>query len=142
MERWPRLSLRKADSLGQAHANAVTSANLAEYFSVLEETLQEHNLMNCPSRIFNMDESGITLDHKPSKVITLKVLSSSFAQLSSSPPSSRVVQPSSSSPPASKSSLSPISQFLTVPPLPTSKKVSNYTRVLTSTEAIYSCNGC
>ena len=27
--------------------------------------------MNCPS-IFNMDESGIPLDHKPSKVITLK----------------------------------------------------------------------
>ena len=72
MERWPWLSLRKADSLGQARANAVTSSNLAEYFSVLEETLQEHNLMNCPSRIFNMDESGIPLDHKPSKVITLK----------------------------------------------------------------------
>ena len=43
-------------------------ANLAEYFPVLEETLQEHDLMNCPGCIFNMDESGIPLDHKPSKV--------------------------------------------------------------------------
>ena len=28
MERWPQLSLRKADSLGQACANAATSSNI------------------------------------------------------------------------------------------------------------------
>ena len=45
MEWWPPVPSQG----GQARANVVTSANLAEYFSVLEETLQEHNLMNCPN---------------------------------------------------------------------------------------------
>ena len=35
-------------------------------------TLTTHNLLNCPNRMYNMDESGLPLDHKPSKVIALK----------------------------------------------------------------------
>ena len=50
MEQWLQLSLHQPDSLSQAHTNAANSANLAEYFVVLENSLKENNLMNCPRR--------------------------------------------------------------------------------------------
>lgn len=72
MQRWPKLALRKGDALAQPRANAVTSSNLKHYFSLLEETLKNNDLLDTPTRIYNMDESGLPLDHKPSKVITLR----------------------------------------------------------------------
>ena len=71
MERWPRLTLRRGDTLAVPHAEAVT-ANLKEYYDLLKATLEEHGLMNLPSRIYNMDESGMPLDHKPPKVVAQK----------------------------------------------------------------------
>ena len=38
----------------------------------LKATLEEHGLMNLPSRIYNMDESGMLLEHKPPKVVACK----------------------------------------------------------------------
>ena len=72
MERWPKLSLRKGDALAQPRANAVTPENLKNYFDLLKKTLNNNDIMNCPHRIYNMDESGMPLDHKPSKVVTLR----------------------------------------------------------------------
>ena len=72
MERWPSLRLRKADGLAQSRANAVNSVNIKNYFVLLEKTLEEKELFNCPNRIYNMDESGLPLDHNPSKVIAMK----------------------------------------------------------------------
>ena len=44
---------------------------MSAYFSLLEETLKDHDLLDKPSFIFNMDESGMPLDHKqPKKVAT------------------------------------------------------------------------
>ena len=42
MKQWPILTLRKADSLDQARANAVTSSNLRECYNLLAETLNKH----------------------------------------------------------------------------------------------------
>ena len=39
---------------------------------MLEKTLEKKELFNCPNRIYNMDESGLPLDHNPSKVIAMK----------------------------------------------------------------------
>lgn len=72
LQRWPNLALRKGDALTQNRANAVTSDNFKQYFNVLEKTLKEHDLFNAPHRIFNMDETGMPLDHKPKKVVALK----------------------------------------------------------------------
>jgi hypothetical protein len=72
MQRWPDLVLRKGDALAQSRANAVNAANLSQYYSILEETLKKHKLYDCPSRIYNMDESGMPLDHKLAKVIAQK----------------------------------------------------------------------
>ena len=43
-----------------------------EYYNLLKATLEEHGLMNLPSRIYNMDESGMLLEHKPPKVVACK----------------------------------------------------------------------
>ena len=40
-----------------------------DYFKSLEETLKQHNLMNCPGQIYNVDEMGVPLDHRPPNVI-------------------------------------------------------------------------
>ena len=45
---------------------------MAKYFKLLEETLTEHDLINKPSRIYNMDETGMPLDHKQPKRIAPK----------------------------------------------------------------------
>ena len=72
MKRWPDLVLRKGDALAQPLANAVNATNLKNYYILLEKTLKDNDLFNCPNKIFNMDESGLPLDHKPSKVIALR----------------------------------------------------------------------
>ena len=72
MQRWPDLALRKGDALAQPRANAVNATNLNNYYNLLEKTLKENDLFNCPNRIYNMDESGLPLDHKPPKVIALR----------------------------------------------------------------------
>ena len=41
-------------------------------FSIAQSTLTEHNLLNKPNRIYNVDETGMPLDHKPPKVVTTK----------------------------------------------------------------------
>ena len=72
MGRWPTLSLRKGDALAISRAQALTADNLTEYYDLLKTTLETHGLMNLPSRIYNMDESGMPLDHKPPKVVAPK----------------------------------------------------------------------
>ena len=39
---------------------------------MLKSTLTEHNLLNKPNRIYNVDETSMPLDHKPPKVVTTK----------------------------------------------------------------------
>ena len=70
--RWPALALRRGDALAVARAEAVTAANLKEYYNLLKTTLEEHGIMNFPSRIYNMDETGMPLDHKPPKIVARK----------------------------------------------------------------------
>ena len=66
-----KLALRKGDALAlaQPRAKAVNSENIRKYYCLLEETLNKHGLFNSASRIYNMDESGMPLDHKPKKVV-------------------------------------------------------------------------
>ena len=67
--RHPNLALRTADPLSYSRSNAVTPETLDHYFTFLWKTLTEHDLLDRPSMIFNMDESGMPLDHKQLKRI-------------------------------------------------------------------------
>ena len=73
IERQPALSLRKSDSKSIAHMSAMHNKEAIEnYFKLLKDVLEEHEQFNKPSRIYNIDESGIHLDHCPPHVVVKK----------------------------------------------------------------------
>ena len=60
--RHPTVTLRKPAHLSAARAKASDPEMLSCYFDLLEETLTEHKLLDKPSQIFNMDETGVPLN--------------------------------------------------------------------------------
>ena len=50
--------------------NCLNEDVIADYFELLKEELTKNKLMNSPSRIYNVDETGICLDgHKGQKKV-------------------------------------------------------------------------
>ena len=45
---------------------------LVNYFSLLKSTLEDNDVMDKPSQIYNVDESGVPLDHRSTYVLTKK----------------------------------------------------------------------
>ena len=71
-KRWPILSLRKGDSFSIAREKMTSRDVFDSYFKMLKETLEEYDLMDKPAQIYNCDESGMPLEHKLPKTISLK----------------------------------------------------------------------
>ena len=69
---WPQISLRKGDSFPIAREKMTTHGVFESYFNMLEETLEEYNLKDKPAQIYNCDKSGMPLEHKLPKTISLK----------------------------------------------------------------------
>ena len=63
------LSLRKGDNTAHVRMDAINSETMNHYFDLLEKTLKDNNLMNCPSQIYNFDESGMPLDPKAPNIV-------------------------------------------------------------------------
>ena len=49
--------------------NCLTKEVISDYFSLLKDVLTENNLLECPSQLYNVDETGITLDGHAPRVI-------------------------------------------------------------------------
>ena len=64
--------MRKGDSTSFLRMDAMNKDTIDHYFNLLEDTLKEHNLLDAPSQLYNVDESGIPLDPKAPKVVTVK----------------------------------------------------------------------
>ena len=45
---------------------------ITSYFDLLKGVLEENNLMNSPGQIYNVDESGMPLNHRTPKVVAQK----------------------------------------------------------------------
>ena len=43
---------------------------MLQYFQMVRDVLTEHNLLNSPAQIYNVDEMGMPLDHRPLRVLT------------------------------------------------------------------------
>ena len=67
-----QLSLRSSDGLSRCRANAVDQESIDYYFSLLKKTLEDNDLFNKACYIYNMDETGMPLDHKQPKRIAPK----------------------------------------------------------------------
>ncbi len=62
--RHPDLVKRKPEPLTHARVKGMHPVILEKYFEVLKCTLEDNDLIDRPAQIFNMDETGMPLDHK------------------------------------------------------------------------------
>ena len=69
MEQPKDLSLRHGESISPVRMDAVKEETMDHYFSLLKDTLDEHNLRDKPEQIYNVDESGLPLDPKAPNII-------------------------------------------------------------------------
>ena len=71
LERQPQLTLRKGDQTAFVRMDAMKDKEaLDNYFILLKSILDEHDLLDKPGQIYNVDESGIPLDHRSPRVVT------------------------------------------------------------------------
>lgn len=70
MKRNPVLSIRTPEATSAGRASAFNRHNVSEFFSKLGEILLKHKLT--PSRIWNLDETGVTTVLKPKKIVAQK----------------------------------------------------------------------
>ena len=67
--RHPEVSLRQAEPLSYARAAANNPNVIKKYFELLAETIEANGLTQRPGQIFNCDETGMPLVHKPPRVV-------------------------------------------------------------------------
>lgn len=72
MNRNSELALRKGDPTANVRMDYLNKEIMEQYFDMLKKTLLENNLMGNPAQIYNVDESGLPLDHCPAKVVSHK----------------------------------------------------------------------
>ena len=67
--RWPAVRLAKPQKLSLVRAKSASKPVIEKYYNDLESVMTEHNLTDKPERIFNIDETGITMEHTPAKIV-------------------------------------------------------------------------
>ncbi|XP_021363005.1 uncharacterized protein LOC110456536, partial [Mizuhopecten yessoensis] len=65
-------SLRTPEATATVRHDAMSRDRMRLFFSELGKVVQTSNFKNNPGRIWNMDETGVSLSHKPSKVLAKK----------------------------------------------------------------------
>ena len=68
--RHPHLTILNAQPLSFARATAANKETIADFFGKLGAICARLNLLAKPMQIFNVDETGISIVHKPGKIIT------------------------------------------------------------------------
>ncbi len=68
--RHPHLTLRSAQSLSHSRAVCANPFIIQDYFAKLGALYARLNIISKPMQIFNMDETGISVVHKPGRVFT------------------------------------------------------------------------
>ena len=72
-KRHPRLALRVPEGLSKARAEAFNKERVETFFNDVKKVYQDLNLENCPSIIYNCDETGLsTVPGNSTKVLALK----------------------------------------------------------------------
>ena len=72
MQRNPHLSYRKGDPTANVRMNCLSKEVITDYFQLLKKVLTENKLLISPSRIYNVDETGIALDGHAPRVVAKK----------------------------------------------------------------------
>ncbi|XP_060556927.1 uncharacterized protein LOC132717474 [Ruditapes philippinarum] len=69
-KRWPEVKVSNPRSIEHVRAKMTSEATVNAYFSNLLTTLTKNDLLDKPHRIFNVDEKGISLNHKPPHIVS------------------------------------------------------------------------
>lgn len=64
------MSVKKPRPLSLARAKGTSTETVAAYFEELGKILAEHDLIDKPQFIYNVDEKGLSDDHNPPSVVT------------------------------------------------------------------------
>lgn len=72
LRRNPSLSIRKSEGLLLARAQGMNRKEVSDYFDLLHKLLTDNDLLNKPSKIFNMDKTGIQVNNKAERVVATK----------------------------------------------------------------------
>ena len=70
MKRQPQLSLGKGDPTANVRMDCPNKETMDNYFDLLKDTLVENDLMESPNRIYNVDKTGMPLNHSAPKIVT------------------------------------------------------------------------
>ena len=70
LDRHPNISIREPQGTSLSRAQGFTDEKVKVFFGVYKNLLAEKEIV--PSRIWNMDETGISVAHKPGKIIATK----------------------------------------------------------------------
>lgn len=72
LRRQPSISVRTAEGISVNRATGMNRETVKLYFELLEKVLRENGLFEKSSNVFNMDETGLQLNNKPTKVLAAK----------------------------------------------------------------------
>lgn len=70
--RHPDLAIRKPQKVSTSRSRMMNNEVVSSYFKDLGTLLTSNNLINKPKQIWNLDETGISLEHTPQNVIAKK----------------------------------------------------------------------
>ena len=70
MRRFPNLTLRSPHPLSFARAKACTDEAIKSFFEKIGGLYARLNLLSKPMQVYNSDETGISIVHKPGRVVT------------------------------------------------------------------------
>lgn len=66
------MKVKTPRSIDIARAKSATESAVTNYFTELETILTKYNLKNKPHMVYNVDEKGLSTEHKPPKIIAGK----------------------------------------------------------------------
>jgi hypothetical protein len=69
LKRWPSLKCLVPRGLEHVRAKMCHEDVVSKYFCQLQKTLEDNDLLDKPHLIFNVDEKGVSVNHKPPSVI-------------------------------------------------------------------------
>ncbi|XP_056006761.1 uncharacterized protein LOC130050562 [Ostrea edulis] len=70
LQRWPDLKVKKPRSLEAARVKCATRSVIDNNFKELDKIMSQHNFKERPHAIYNIDEKGLSTDHKPPKIVS------------------------------------------------------------------------
>ena len=66
------MRLRQPEGRAAVRHQCMDETKVFKYFSELKQVLDENQLQEKPHTIWNMDETGMQLDHTPGKIVAQK----------------------------------------------------------------------